>query len=154
MQIGGTRGGEASNIASAEFRGYELGYIGGKVGADLTKTKKYGFVGASKIPTVTAEVEGIKAGVKESDPTIEVIDVYTGSWTDIAVGKKVAEQLINQGVDVILGISNACDAGVIQAIEEANAAGANIQFIGWTGDFYKSYQKDFIAHHVFKTYQK
>ena len=146
IQIGGSRGTEAPNLTSAEFKGYELGYMVGKVGASLSsENKKLGFVGAAKIPTLTAEVVAIKAAVRETDPSIEVIDVYTGSWTDIAAGKKAAEQLINQGVDAIIGIGDACDAGVIQAIDEATAAGKKVWFIGWTGEFYPQFEKDFIA---------
>ena len=60
VQIGGSRGTEAPNLSSVEFRSYELGYLGGKVGASLTESKKFGFVGAQKIPTVNAEVYAIK----------------------------------------------------------------------------------------------
>ena len=154
FQTGGNQGGEAPNIASAEFKSYELGYLGGKLGVELTKSKKFGFVGAQKIPTVAGEADGLKVAVKESDPTIEVIDVYTGSWTDISAGKKAAEQLINQGVDVILGLSNACDAGIVQAIEEANAAGKDVKYIGCAGDFYESYKKDFIVNSCVKDVSK
>ncbi len=146
LNTGGAAGGVVENLSSAVFKPYELGYIGGKIGAELTKdSKKFGFVGAAKIPTLLAEVDAIKAAVKETDPTIQVMDVYTGSWTDIAAGKKAAEQLINQGVTAILGIGDACDAGAIQAIEEAQAAGKDVKFIGWTGDFYEAYKKDFIT---------
>ena len=98
--------------------------MGGKVAASLSgENKKLGFVGAVKIPTLIAEVVAIKAAVKETDPSIEVIDIYTGSWTDIAAGKKAAEQLINQGVD------------------EATVVGKKVWFIGWgwTGDFYSQF---------------
>jgi basic membrane protein A len=116
----------------------------GKIAAATTQSKKFGFVGAMKIPTLVAEVTAIKAAIKETDPTITVAEIYTGSWTDVAAGKKAGEQMINQGIDTILGIGDACDAGIIQAIDEAKAAGKNVKFIGWTGDFYKAYQKDFI----------
>ncbi|AMP21007.1 hypothetical protein AZF37_07390 [endosymbiont 'TC1' of Trimyema compressum] len=62
----------------------------GKVAASLSgENKKLGFAGDAKIQTLTAEVFAIKAAVKETDPSIEVIDVYTGSWADIAAGKKL-----------------------------------------------------------------
>lgn len=145
LQTGGNSGGKLPNLTSAETKSYELGYIGGKIAAATTKTKKFGFIGAVKIPTVAAEVDGIKGAIKESDPTITILEVYTGSWTDVAAGKKVAEQMINQGVDTILGIGDSCDAGAIQAIDQANSAGKDIKFIGYTGDFYAAYKKDFIV---------
>lgn len=144
LQIGGNAGGKIPNLTSGEFKSYELGYVMGKVAAATTQSKKFGFVGAMKIPTLVAEVTAIKAAIKESDPTITIAEIYTGSWTDVAAGKKAGEQMINQGIDTILGIGDACDAGIIQAIDEAKAAGKDVKFIGWTGDFYKAYQKDFI----------
>ncbi|MDD2371824.1 MAG: BMP family protein [Firmicutes bacterium] len=145
LQIGGNAGGKVPNLTSGEFKSYELGYIGGKIAAATTTTKKFGFIGAAKIPTLIAEITAIKGAIKDSDPTITVAEIYTGSWTDVAAGKKAAEQMINQGIDTILGIGDACDAGAIQAIDEANAAGKDVKFIGWTGDFYSAYQKDFIV---------
>lgn len=145
LQIGGNAGGKIPNLTSGEFKSYELGYVMGKVAAATTKTKKFGFVGAMKIPTLVAELTAMKAAIKEADPTITVAEIFTGSWSDVAAGKKAGEQLINQGIDTILGIGDACDAGVIQAIEEAKAAGKDVKFIGWTGDFYEAYKKDFIV---------
>lgn len=145
LQIGGNAGGKIPNLTSGEFKSYELGYVMGKVAAATTQSKKFGFVGAMKIPTLVAEVTAIKAAIKETDPTISITEIYTGSWTDVAAGKKAGEQMINQGIDTILGIGDACDAGIIQAIDEAQAAGKDVKFIGWTGDFYKAYQKDFIV---------
>ncbi len=144
LQIGGNAGGKVPNLTSAEFKSYELGYVMGKIAAVTTESKKFGFVGAAKIPTLVAEITAIKGAIKETDPTITVAEIYTGSWSDVAAGKKAGEQMINQGIDTIIGIGDACDAGVIQAIEEAQAAGKDVKFIGWTGDFYKAYQKDFI----------
>ena len=60
-----TRWRSTPNIASAEFKSYELGYLGGKLGVKLTKSKKFGFVGAQKIPTVAGEAEGLKVALKE-----------------------------------------------------------------------------------------
>lgn len=144
LQVGGNAGGKLPNLTSGEFKSYELGYIAGKIAAAATEVKKFGFIGAAKIPTMIAEVTAMKGAIKESDPTISIAEIYTGSWTDIAAGKKAAEQMINQGIDTIIGIGDACDAGVIQAIDEAKAAGKTVNFIGWTGDFYKAYKKDFI----------
>lgn len=144
LQIGGNAGGKLPNLTSGEFKSYELGYVMGKIAAVTTESKKFGFVGAMKIPTLVAEVTAIKAAIKETDPTITVAEIYTGSWTDVAAGKKAGEQMINQGIDTILGIGDACDAGVIQAIDEAKAAGKEVKFFGWTGDFYEAYKKDFI----------
>ncbi len=144
LQIGGNAGGLVPNLTSAEFKSYELGYVMGKVAAATTESKKFGFVGAMKIPTLVAEITAIKGAIKEADPSITVAEIYTGSWSDVAAGKKAGEQMINQGIDTIIGIGDACDAGVIQAIDEAKAAGKDVKFIGWTGDFYEAYQKDYI----------
>lgn len=130
-QVGGEAGGALPNLTSGVFRTGELGYVLGRLAAEVTEANKIGFVGAMEIPTLVDEVETIKATVAKFNPAASVTVAYTGSWTDIAAGKEAAKAMISQGVDVMLGIGDACDAGAIQAAEEADR---HIWFVGWSGD--------------------
>lgn len=128
LQIGGAAT-NGKNLASGEFKLGELSYIVGGIAARTTKSNKVGFVGAMEIPTIQAEVETIMAQVPAVNPKATVTVAYTGSWTDINKGKEAALAQINNGVDVIIGIGDACDAGAIQACQEKG-----VKFIGWSGD--------------------
>lgn len=131
LQIGGSSS-NGKNLASGEFRLGELSYILGGIAARTTKTNKVGFVGAQEIPTIQAEVDMIKEQVPKINPKATVTVAYTGSWTDINKGKEAALAQINNGVDIIIGIGDACDAGAIQACQEKG-----VKFLGWSGDLNK-----------------
>ncbi len=128
LQIGGAST-NGTNLASGEFRLGQLSYILAGVAARTTKSNKIGFVGAQEIPTIQAEVDTIKEQAPKVNPAVSVTVAYTGSWVDINKGKEAALAQINTGVDVIIGIGDACDAGAIQACQEKG-----IKFIGWSGD--------------------
>lgn len=128
FQVGGNVTGP--NLGSAVFRTGELGYLAGKLAALSTKSNKIGFVGAMEIPTILAEVAAIKDVVAELNPSATVTTAYTGSWEDINKGKEAALAQIASGVDIIIGIGDACDAGAIQACDENEG----VYFIGWSGD--------------------
>ncbi|QRN84957.1 BMP family protein [Clostridia bacterium] len=129
-QVGGFAGGEQPNLMSGVFRTGELGYVMAVLSAELTESNHIGFVGAMEIPTILDEVDTIQATMASMYPDVEVSVAYTGSWVDIAAGKEAAKAMISQGVDVIIGIGDACDAGAIQACEETEG----VWFIGWSGD--------------------
>lgn len=130
-QIGGGVGGSYPNLTSGELRTGELGYIMGMLAGELTESNKIGFIGAMEIPTIVDDVAFLKAAVKTYYPGVEVAVAYTGSWVDIAAGKEAAKAMISEGADVLVGIGDACDAGAIQACDEANE---DVWFIGWSGD--------------------
>lgn len=127
-QVGGIA--LADNVGSAVFKSGPLSYLAGKLAALFTNTNKIGFVGAMEIPTIVREVEVITEVSKEINPDSSVAVTYTGSWTDVNKGKEAALAQINQRVDVIIVIGDACDFGAIKAAEEAGA-----YVIGWVGDF-------------------
>lgn len=131
-QNGGDSGGSQPNLTSGMFRTSELGYLMAKTAAQMTKTNRVGFIGAMEIPTMAAEVETIQHAVPFFNPDAKVDVIYTGSWTDVAKAKETAKVMLDMGVDVIIGINNNCDTGVIQAIEES---GKEAYFIGWAADW-------------------
>ena len=128
--VGGTVSGP--NLGSGVFALGELSYLTGIVAAKFTKSNKIGFVGADEIPTITSEVDTIKKTVASLNPSATVSVAYTGSWTDVNKGKEAALAQIASGVDVIICIGDACDAGAIKAAEEKGA-----HVIGWSGDMNK-----------------
>ncbi|MGI6330826.1 MAG: BMP family protein [Zhaonellaceae bacterium] len=124
--------GNGKNVGSGTFIWYELGYLTGTLAARITESGKVGFVGAMETPGIAAEVRVFKDTVTSLLPEANVSVSYTGSWTDVAKGYEAANAMINSGVDVIMGIGDACDAGAIQACEESNG---RCKFIGFASDF-------------------
>jgi basic membrane protein A len=126
-QIGGDV--QGPNLGSGSFGLGELSYLTGKLAAKFTKTNKIGFVGAESIPTMLAEVNQLRDTIKQFNPSATFTVAYTGSWDDVVKGKEAGLAQIATGVDIIVAIGDACDAGVIQAAKENGTF-----VVGWSGD--------------------
>jgi basic membrane protein A len=111
---------EAPNVASVLFKEEEGSFLMGVMAAKTTKTKKVGFVGGMDIPIIHHFEAGFKAGVKAVDPTVEVLTVYSGTFTDPGKGKDVALNMINQGADVIFHAAGGTGEGAIEAAKIKN----------------------------------
>ncbi len=129
LNTGGMIGGTKPNLSSGVFENGVLGFLAGRLAAEVTETNKIGFVGAMEIPTVIGEVEALTAASKYFNPEVNVTVAYTGSWVDIAAGKEAALAQIANGCDFLIAIGDACNAGVIQAAEEND-----VWAFGWSGD--------------------
>ena len=130
LNVGGVAGGVHPNLASAVFENGVLGYLAGRMAAEMTGSGRVGFVGAMEIPTVVAEVEAIVHTVEHFNPGAQVTVAYTGSWVDIGAGYEAALAQIANGTDFLIAIGDAANAGVIQAAQEND-----VWTFGWAGDY-------------------
>jgi basic membrane protein A len=94
-------------------------YVAGVIAADLTQTKKVGFVGGELIPPTTQSDDGFKAGVQSIDSSIEYVSTIVGNFNDAEKAKEAAAAQINAGADVIFGMVDAGFPGVVQAATES-----------------------------------
>jgi basic membrane protein A len=111
--------GDGKNITSV-FKNYaEQSYIMGVLAATITKAKKVGFVGGLEIPPVQQASAGFEAGVKATDPSVEIVSTNTGSFTDAAKAKEAASAQIDSGADVINSFVDAAAPGIIEAVDDS-----------------------------------
>jgi basic membrane protein A and related proteins len=94
-------------------------YIGGVVAAQLTKSKKVGYLGGELIPPTTQSDDGFKAGVMATDPSIEYASTIVGNFNDPEKAKTAAAAQISAGADVIFALLDAGFPGVEQAVQES-----------------------------------
>jgi basic membrane protein A len=94
-------------------------YVAGVVAANLSTTKKIGFLGGEEIPPLTQASKGFEAGAKATDPSVEYVYAVTGDFNDPAKAKDAAAAQIASGVDVMYQFLNAGATGAVQAIEES-----------------------------------
>ena len=106
------------NCASVLFKAEEASFLVGYIAGKMTKTNKVGFVGGMHIPVIPPFEFGFKAGVKTANPDCEIFDQYAESFTDAAKGKAIANQMYQNGADVIFHASGAVGDGVIEAAKE------------------------------------
>jgi basic membrane protein A len=108
------------NVASVLFKEEEGSFLMGVIAAKATKSNKVGFIGGMDIPVIHHFDAGFKAGVKAVNPAIEVITIYSGSFTDPAKGKSDALAAIGKGADVLFHAAGGTGQGVIEAAKEKN----------------------------------
>lgn len=105
----------APNVVGAVAKDWEGSFIVGVAAALTSKTGTIGFVGGKDIPVIHRFFNGYYYGAKMAKPDINVLERYSGSFTDPAAGKEYALALINAKSDVNFAVANLTGAGVIDA---------------------------------------
>jgi basic membrane protein A and related proteins len=125
-------------VSDIETQAQEVAYLAGVLAARTTKTGTVGVVVSGEPPTWNYMTAGFAEGVKATNPDAKLLYSVIGeaAYDDAAGAKRVTEQQIAAGADVIFGMGDGASFGMLQAIEEHNAAeGAEkVEFIDVIGD--------------------
>lgn len=106
------------NVACAIFQEEQPSFLVGYIAGKMTKTNKIGFVGGIKFPVIEKFEYGFMAGIKTANPEAEVVRQYAESFTDAAKGKAIANNMYQQGADVVFHAAGGVGDGVIEAAKE------------------------------------
>ena len=123
---------DKENVLSVTYATHEGSFLAGAAAALKTKTGTIGFVGGMEIPAIQKFQSGYEQGAKYVNPNINVLVKYIGNdstvWSDTAKGKSLAEELENNGADVVYHAAGGSGLGVIEGCKEKNiwAIGVNI----------------------------
>jgi basic membrane protein A len=109
------------NVTCAVFQEEEPSFLVGYIAGKMTKSNKVGFVGGIKFPLIEKFEYGYMAGVKMANPAAEVLRQYAESFTDAAKGKAIANNMYQQGADIVFHASGGVGDGVIEAAREKGA---------------------------------
>ena len=107
------------NIFAYQAAADEGGYVNGVLAAKLTKSKVIGVVGPIETGDAKLYVDGFKAGVAATDPTIQVNVNYIGSFSDVALASEAANTHISAGADILTGTAQMV-TGAIGKAKDAN----------------------------------
>ena len=111
------------NLRQYAFREEQGSYLVGVAAALASQTGKVGFVGGMDIPLIRKFACGYVQGVKDTNPSAEVIQNMTGTtpsaWNDPAKGVELTKGQIDRGADVVYHAAGGTGMGVIQAAAEA-----------------------------------
>ncbi|HWJ73623.1 MAG TPA: BMP family ABC transporter substrate-binding protein [Kaistia sp.] len=108
----------APNVVSSVTKDWEGSFLVGVIAAKTTKTGTIGFVGGKDIPIIHRFFVGYYYGAKMADPKVNVLESYSGTFTDPAAGKEYTLSLVNQKSDINFAVAGATSAGVIDAAKE------------------------------------
>ncbi|MDR3573758.1 MAG: BMP family ABC transporter substrate-binding protein [Anaerolineaceae bacterium] len=126
-----------ANIRALTFSTDQAGFLAGYLAAGMTKTGKIGTFGGLQIPTVTIFEDGYYAGAmyynKVHSTTVQVLGwdpikktgLFAGGFNDQTQGKNLANNLLQEGADIIMPVAGAVGLGAAAAIQ-ANGNGAMV----------------------------
>jgi len=101
-------------------RNFQTGFYAiGALAAKLTQTGKIGYIGGLTLPFSYAEVHAIEQAVADSGLDIEVKAVWAGDFNDPTKARELADAMIAEGVDVLMGSLNLGMFGLFEAVKSA-----------------------------------
>src|SRR6266508_4629521 len=106
------------NVLGLQFPSEEAGYLAGIVAAMMTKTKTVSTVGGVSIPPVNNWIAGFRQAVKDTDPSVKLLNAYSQDFVDQAKCKEIALDQIAQGSDVVFQVAGLCGLGALDAAGE------------------------------------
>lgn len=103
------------NTTSLNFEGYAMGFFGGMVAAEHSKTGNVGVIGAFEWQP---EIQGFSEGARYQNESINVHTKFTSSWDDVDKAVTLLSEMIPTGVDVIYPAGDGYNVPVIEKIKE------------------------------------
>jgi CRISPR-associated endonuclease Cas1 len=132
-------------VSDIETQAQEVAYLAGVAAGKATKTGTVAIVASGEPPTWNYMTVGFAEGLKATNGSARLIySVITGSedpYSDAAGAKRVTEQALAQGADVVFGMGDGASFGMIEAIRDYNKThtDAPAKFIDVIGDKSKDY---------------
>jgi basic membrane protein A len=110
-------------VADIETQAQEVAYLAGVLAGKVTQTGTVGVVVSGEPPTWNYMTVGFAEGLKATNPDAKMLYSVIGeaAYDDAAGAKRVTEQQLAAGADIIFGMGDGASFGMIQAIEEHNA---------------------------------
>ncbi|ARF74784.1 BMP family lipoprotein [Streptomyces sp. NPDC012600] len=113
------------NIANIVFNEEQGSYLAGVAAAKVTKTKVVGFIGGVETPLIKKFEAGYVQGVKDTDPSVNVLPQYLtqppdfGGFSKPDLGKAAAQGQLDKKADVIYSAAGLAGSGAIEAASKA-----------------------------------
>lgn len=125
---------EAPNIQGQAFQTDAPAFMAGYLAAGVSKTGKLGTFGGIQIPTVTIFMDGFALGAAHYNEihgtSVEVLGwdfgtqtgLFTNNFESLEDGRLMAEQLMDEGVDIIMPVAGPVGLGTAAAVQERGDA--------------------------------
>lgn len=119
-----------SNVKNIMFKEQEGSFLAGVLAASMSDNKSVGFIGGMESPVVDRYKYGYLAGVytyaKDEGKDMNTMSSYANSFTDVAKGKAIAQQMIKDGADIIFHAAGPVGNGMFEALKESNLLGIGV----------------------------
>jgi len=115
-----------TNVFAYEPRAEQGGYVTGVLAANLTEAGVIGLVGPVDAGDAKLHVDGFVAGVRDTNPDIDLNISFTGSFGDTALAAEAANTHVQAGADILTGSAQQV-AGAIGVAKERGIPWIGIQ---------------------------
>jgi basic membrane protein A len=134
---------EPKNILGLTFATDQAAFLAGYLAAGMTKSGKVGTFGGANIPPVTIYMNGFWAGVQkynqDYNTDVQVLGwdatkqdgTFTGDFENQDNGRRVTEDLISEGADIVLPVAGPVGLGAAAAAQ--NAGGVDLIWVDTDG---------------------
>jgi basic membrane protein A len=112
------------NLMGLTFATDQAAFQAGYLAAGMTKTGKVSTFGGIEIPPVTIFMVAFEAGVgyynEQNGTDVEVLgtDVFVGNFESTDDGRRVGEDLIAEGADIVMPVAGPVGLGTAAAIQD------------------------------------
>ncbi|WP_151060043.1 nucleoside ABC transporter substrate-binding protein BmpB [Borreliella turdi] len=130
------------NLIGVVFKIEQGAFLAGYIAAKKSSSGKIGFIGGVKSGVVDAFRYGYEAGAKYANKGITIISEYTNSFSDVNIGRIMANKMYSKGIDIIHFAAGLSGFGVIEA---AKKLGDGYYLIGADQDQSHLAPKNFIT---------
>jgi transcriptional activator of comK gene len=136
------------NVTSLNFEGHAMGFFGGMVAGEMTKTNKVGIIAAYEWQP---EVNGFFEGAGYQNENVDVKISFVESWDEKEPALEVLDRMIENGVDVIYPAGDGYNVPVIEKIKESGLYA--IGFVSDQSDMGEETVLTSTVQHVDKLYE-
>jgi basic membrane protein A len=99
-------------------RNFQVGFYPiGIIAAKASKTGKIGYLGGLTLPFSYAEVHAIEQAIADQGLTVEFKPVWAGDFNDPTKARQLAEAMMAEDIDVIVGSLNLGMFGLFEAVK-------------------------------------
>lgn len=114
---------KGDNVQNIVFKEQEGSFLVGIAAAEVSKSKKVGFIGGMDFPLIRAFGCGYAQGAKYANKSTEVFQNMTGTtpqaFNNPARGTELAKSQFDRGADVVFAAAGGTGIGVYQAAKDA-----------------------------------
>ena len=141
----------STNVRGLNFNTNEAAFLAGYLAAGMSTSHVIGTFGGVNIPPVTVFMDGFFYGaayydsikgttttVLGWDPAAPDLGLFTNNFDSLEDGRAFAQNLMDEGADIILPVAGPVGLGSGAAIQDANAAGGSVMMIGVDADMFFS----------------
>lgn len=150
---------DADNVKPLLYDTAQAAFLAGYLSAGYSQAGKVGTFGGMEFPTVTIFMDGFAQGVnyynEVKGTSVEVVGwngdsgSFTGGFEANQDAKSVAQNILDQGVDVLLPVGGPIYQSALQAIKES---GRDVALVGVDADLFETDEstQDFVLTSILK----